>query len=197
MKNISNSSFDDIFSALFEIEEIKLKKDDNYIFPVNHINHYINSGFKKVCNIKSTYHGNKWFYTNIDNFLMYSTHSSWVYMITVNGWIVKIGECGNPLGIRIKNSDQPLRSSKSRLGRYISGDKSDVIVREWLRRDTQSTDSEVSIYAYKCPESIETIFNLEEKITAKSQVHKDLELQLLDYFKKYVGSYPMCNVGRK
>ena len=163
---------------------------------VEHIGHY--SGFKKVCSVRSTRVGNFWEYTNIDKTLMYSEHRSWVYAITRFGKIVKIGESGLTLGIKMKNGDQPKGTSKCRLGRYRKGDNTDRFIRDLLRADTQNKlhTSAVEIYAFQCPESDHTIKIGDTDIVVKSHIHKDLEKAFLDYFKKHTGRLPIGNPGR-
>lgn len=63
------------------------------------IKHYLNDGFKKVCDVNIDSVGD-WYYTDIDQSLMFDDYRSWVYFIVLDGIIHKIGECGTPLGIK-------------------------------------------------------------------------------------------------
>lgn len=164
--------------------------------------------FQKVCRIenynvcKNTHPRWKieWLYTEINQDLLYSDHRSWVYFITCNGNIMKIGETGNPLGIRKKAKDdnQPLCATTNRLGRYnryIPSGDSDQFVREYMY-DYIQNNSLVEIWAYKCPiVEIECEFN-GEKIKVNSTIHKHLEKKLIDYYINYTGRYPVLNTGR-
>lgn len=89
------------------------------------ISSYLCDGFKKVCDVRIN--NNIWYYENIDTELMFSDHCSWIYAIVDQNTIIKIGETSRPLGILPKSKKtsidiQPLTGSKSRLGRYRSGD---------------------------------------------------------------------------
>lgn len=162
-----------------------------------YIDHYISLGFdfKKVCTVKSTQHGNEWYYVDIDEDILYSKHRSWVYVLTRFNRILKIGETGNPLGIRSsKGGSQPLRGSHNRLGRYRRGDKSDQTVRESYRNETQD-EYGLEFYAVKCQEIDISMPKLSKK-PIKAQIHKQLEKFLLDYYKEKVGVYPPSNTGR-
>jgi hypothetical protein len=172
-------------------------------WPVEHINHYHNIAFKKVCRVRRT-RLNEWYYEDIDKDIMFSSHSSWVYAITQNGFILKIGETGNPLGIA--NSyysydgpdweTQPKVGTQSRLGRLRRGDGTDQAIR-WHLEDRIKSGELIEIYAYACPENILNARVVNETIEIKQQIHKQLELVLLDYIYKKVGSYPELNKGRK
>jgi hypothetical protein len=48
----------------------------------------------------------------------------------------------------------------------------------------------------KCPEIDFPIKICNEEKIIKSQIHKELEKALLDYFKANIGKYPDCNAGR-
>jgi hypothetical protein len=166
------------------------------------INSYKDLGFKRVCDVKE-YQGD-WLYDNFPkdrsdpdyNDYMYSKHDSWVYAITSDGTIKKIGESGNPLGIR-GLGNQPKTGSKSRLGRYSTGDGTDKFVRDSLKDDIQS-GKQVSIWAKKC-DIAETQITIEgnHSVTINSSIHKELEKELLDYIKNgNSGNYPDLNKGR-
>ena len=160
-----------------------------------YIDHYLQDGFVKVCDVDPTsiY---EWRYTNIDHEVMYSDHTSWIYFITLNKEIKKIGESGNPLGIAKYSDDQPASNSKSRLGRYRGGDGTDSSIRYELREDIKK-GNEVSIWAKKCQ-----IYSSEHTLAGKpiqvnTTIHKALELHYLDYFKSQVGHKPVLNKSRK
>ena len=54
--------------------------------------------------------------------------------------IVKIGETGNPLGIRTSRTDQPLKGTKCRFGRLIShrNDVTDQSIRDTLEESVNA-----------------------------------------------------------
>lgn len=163
------------------------------------INTYLKDDFKKVCIVKDpSGTGLEWFYEEIDESVMFDDHRSWVYFIVVNGKIVKVGETGNPLGIRYKrgNSKQPIPGSKSRFGRYRTGDESDWVVRRRLMESISSGDV-VEFWAKRC-EVVETqILVAGEPTVVDSEVHKKLEMVYLDYIFDNTGSLPQLNKSRK
>jgi len=180
------------------LKEYQLQKDLAKVNPAaEKVDHYFDLGFKKVCSVRSSRVGNYWTYTDIDESIMYDTHTSWVYFITRWGEIAKIGETGLPLGIKMSDG-QPKAGSKCRLGRLRKGDLTDETIRDSLRSETQNKLHHhiVEIYAMKCPDIDVPVKIGGEEIIIKSQIHKQLEKILLDYFKKNIGSYPMCNTGR-
>jgi hypothetical protein len=154
----------------------------------------------RVCTINLTI-DNNWYYSDIDKDIMFDDHTSWVYFITINGHIVKIGETGNPLGIKNENwsydrsewETQPKKGSKSRFGRYRNGDTTDERIRFELEENIKSKKNKVEFYAIKCKELTVEVPMLG---TVSSQIHKALEKSLLDYFKLHNGTYPRLNVGR-
>jgi hypothetical protein len=156
------------------------------------IKSYIKDGFEHVCDI-TEYQGN-WHYTGQGRY-MYDPHTSWVYAITNNDVIEKIGESGNPLGIR-GSGNQPRSGSTSRLGRYPNGGGTDKFVRDSLRSAIQA-GNQVSIWAKKC-DIIETAVTIDGMSrTVNSAIHKELEKEYLDYIKKgNAGNYPNLNKGR-
>jgi hypothetical protein len=167
------------------------------------INTYLLDGFEKLCDVENgdnrvgeTYHG-KFFYVNINQNLMFSPHRSWVYMIVNNGTIEKVGETGNPLGIRKSNHcKQPKWSTECRIGRlaYMKC-TTDGRIREELYDACNL--GHVSIYVKKCEQDI---FNLNVAGNVRQvyrSYHKDLELAILDYIFKETKSYPRLNQCRK
>lgn len=199
-----------LFNQLFEINNADCMTN----FPKLKDNLYINDlpgiHFEKVCRITNTTHSGftarrweiEWIYKDINPDLMYSSHRSWVYAITVNNRIVKFGETGNPLGIRKKghyNDGQPKSGSTNRLGRYnkyddYNGD-SDQSIREYLYDDIQRGNY-VEFYAYKCPVNYTELLIGEEVVKIKSTIHKDLEKKLIDYHVEVTGHRPELNSGR-
>jgi len=165
-----------------------------------YINEFQDIEWKKVCDVRCTHYGNYWYYVNIDRDIMFSPHRSWVYAITDNKCIVKIGESGNPLGIEGAyayddfDEYQPKLGTKCRLGRYRKSGDSDEIIRSSLR--TETLNNQIEIFAYKCP-------NLEQEIiiNGKANVvqfttHKHLEKLILDIVMEKDGCYPWLNCGR-
>lgn len=187
------------FNDLFNIRQYPIIKSSikNECWTPEYIWHYENMNFVRVCTVNQT-KNNNWYYSDINKDVMFSDHTSWVYFITINGYIVKIGETGNPLGIKTSEripywETQPITGSKSRLGRYRKGDASDERIRRDLQEDIKSEKNKIEFYAIKCEE-----LNIELPIlgTVNSQIHKALERKLLDYYKDYTGTYPRLNTGR-
>lgn len=160
-----------------------------------HIDHYIQDGFVKVCDVDPNL-VYEWRYKNINEEIMFGRHNSWIYFIVVNGRIVKIGESGNQLGIRMAYDNQPITGSKSRLGRYRNGDGTDASIRNELREDLRNGQV-VSIWAKKCQiyTSQQTIAG--NAIPVNTTIHKALEYHYLDYFETQVGHLPTLNKSRK
>jgi hypothetical protein len=167
------------------------------------IKNYIVDGFEKVCDVDNgdnrrgeVYHG-KFFYENINDDLMYTNHRSWVYMIVSGTTIVKIGETGNPLGIRKKDySGQPVWSTECRLGRLAHMKcNTDGRIREELYDDCNKRI--VSIWAKKCEQVPQKITINGQSKTVLCSYHKELELEYLDHIFRNIGRYPKLNVGRK
>lgn len=163
------------------------------------IQDYKLDGFEKVCDIKLQ--GNNFYYENINQPLMYADHKSWVYLIVDDNEVVKVGETGQPLGIRRKNEQwwetdpQPLTGSKSRFGRYINGDDTDRYCRESLQESIYSNT--VAFWAKKC-DYVETPYTFcgAPAGTVISTFHKDLEKKYLDNIVKKTGALPRLNKGR-
>lgn len=157
--------------------------------------------WKRVCKVRAEHFGNKWYYENINREIMFSEHKSWVYAITVDGRIVKIGETGQPLGIEAKRDSspkgwekQPKFGSQSRLGRYRSGDTTDRTIRDSLRPEVKS--NRVEIYAYKCRQITEEVSINGNIKVINSDIHKILEKTLLDEIEKVDGERPFLNPRR-
>jgi hypothetical protein len=194
------------FESLFDIPEYKyptIKSPmKNKFWTPEYIWHYVDMNVVRVCRInKCNTIDNYWYYSDIDRDIMFSDHTSWVYFITINGYIVKIGETGNPLGIENEYwsydpsewETQPKKGSKSRFGRYRNGDTTDERIRYELNEDIKSENNKVEFYATKCKE---LTVKLPILGTVSSQIHKALEKKLLDYFKLHTGTYPRLNTGR-
>jgi hypothetical protein len=172
--------------------------------PYLDISHYISDDFKKVCDvangsvlvIEPKFFG-KFYYRNIDEELMFSKHNSWVYMIVDDKEIVKVGETGNPLGVRTKYYEsQPNWNTKSRLGRLaFMNCNTDGRIRRELDESTKKL--QVSIWAKKCDTTPTTVTVGGQTKIINLCYHKDLELAYLDYIYDNTGSYPRLNIGRK
>lgn len=159
------------------------------------IKNYSADGFEKVCDVvhQSSF-TNYWNYAGQNTDLLYSPHRSWVYTICVEDQIVKIGETGNPLGIKNSKTLQPITGTTSRLGRYRQSGDTDLVIREAL--SSFVTDKKVSIWARKCDVvTVPTVIN-GKTIQAKTAYHKDLEGLFLDHIKDCIGRYPILNKGR-
>lgn len=175
----------------------------NNVHPALDINSYLSDGFKKLCDVENgdnrvgtVYHG-KFYYTNIDQTLMFSKHRSWVYMIVNNSVIEKVGETGNPLGIRKSNGcTQPKWSTECRIGRLASWKcNTDGRIKEELYESCNKNN--VSIYVKKCDQSIKTISIAGQIKTMYLSCHKDLEMTILDHIFQQTNTYPRLNQCRK
>ena len=139
-----------------------------------------------------------WYYDQINASVLYDSHKSWVYVITVDKVIKKIGESGVPLGINKKGSTQPLKSTNNRLGRYsyhFEENDTDTVIRYSLYDDIEE-GRQVEFYAYKCPIIKKEITLGGTTYELKACIHKDLEKVFLDHYKKLTGKYPDLNVAR-
>ena len=156
------------------------------------VNTYIKDGFKHVADVVHCANGT-WSYRNVDDFIMFDPHNSWVYFIVVGNKIVKVGESEKPLGIRYGGErGQPVPNSSCRFGGYRQG-RSEQFIREAL----QDSEEVVSIWAKKC-EIVEhkTIFAGKERLV-KSYCHKTLEKEYINLIKNLTGSIPPLNKIRK
>ncbi|MCA1800656.1 MAG: hypothetical protein LC650_05130 [Actinobacteria bacterium] len=167
---------------------------------------YVKDGFQRVCGVESIGgEHNDWTYTDINKDVMYADHRSWVYFITVNNKIWKIGETGNPLGIlaKRKGATQPRMGSTSRLGRYragcmVSHNKADTDyeIRRILRPYIEDGHA-VEIWAKRC-----SVVDVQVTIGGKtksvgSAVHKELEMAYIDHIRKTTRKLPVLNKLRK
>lgn len=158
------------------------------------IENYQIDGFVRVCKVESDYY-NRWYYSSINEQVMFAEHRSWVYFIVVDGEIVKVGETGNPLGVRMKTSNQPKMGSEGRFGRYRAGDMTDAYIREELAAEVNR--GSVYLWARRCEMvTVSTSVCGQDDITVTS-FHKDLEMRYLDYIFSQTGSLPRLNKARK
>lgn len=168
------------------------------------IRHFVSEGFQKVCDVDARSQVHEWWYFNINKELMYSPHSSWVYFIVIDDSVVKVGESGNPLGLKNQSyydfnnlrETQPTGGSKARLARLRKGDGTDRFLREELTPYLHAGHS-VSIWAKKCP-----VKSINENIGGRqidipAMVHKHMEIAYLEHFKKNFGHLPYFNKATK
>ena len=192
------NTFFETYGYPVDVKSLKSEQaTKNEFWTPEYIWHYENMNVVRVCTVNQT-KNNNWYYSDINKEVMFSDHTSWVYFITINGYIVKIGETGHTLGIKSSKwiscwEIQPITGSKSRLGRYRKGDATDERIRSELREDIKSEKNKIEFYAIKCEE-----LNIELPIlgTINSQIHKVLEKKLLDYYHDYTGIYPRLHTGR-
>jgi hypothetical protein len=176
----------------------------NYEFATDlsslYLKHFSELDWRRVCRVKSKEH--EWYYEDINNEVMFSEHRSWVYIITVNGKIFKIGETGNPLGIRGNYSNdsfkecQPKLGTKCRLGRYRRSGDSDENIRQQLKNETRDPDTLVEFWAHKCKEESHKMVIAGMPLTIKYQIHKSLEKELINTYINLNDDYPPGNCGR-
>lgn len=155
------------------------------------------SEFQHLCDVSEYSYSYRWDYKNIDQTLMFSDHSSWVYVITKNFTIQKLGETGNLLGYRTKTDQtHPLQSTKGRISRYIAGRETDHDIRLSLHDSVISNDK-ISFYVKKC-EYVSTDITIGgEKMTTTATTHKQQEMLYLDKIYSMTGMYPVLNKCRK
>lgn len=158
------------------------------------IDTYVADGFVKVGDVKSDCNG-IWYYANMNEAVMFSSHRSWVYMIVVGKEVVKVGETGNPLGIRQKTSGQPKHGSEGRLGRYRSGDATDAFIRDAL--ESEVSKDLVSIWARRCDMVKVSVSIGGQEDETLTSFHKDLEMRYLDFIFSATGILPRLNKARK
>ena len=161
-----------------------------------YIQYYAQDGFVEVCRLDYYKRTKQWAVHVVNEDYMWADHKSWVYIITDGNRVAKIGESGNPLGIRTRNG-QPLRGTKCRVGRILSGDTTDWDIRESLKHSAARAPSWVSIWAKKCNIVLQTVTigGHAKKLTAT--YHKSLELEYLDAYYQITDTYPPLNKGRK
>ena len=169
---------------------------------VFNINLYIKDNFKKVCNVSRDVENGKeyWIYTSIDESLMFSEHTSWIYFIVDGIEIVKVGETGARLGqrpssVRADYFDQPITGTKTRLGRYRRNGDTDFYIRNSLVESV--INNRVSIWAKQCNMLTTTEIVAGENVVVTFCPHKDLELRYLDHFVSSSGRLPRLNKLRK
>lgn len=180
------------------------------------INSYKDEGFAKVCDVmKHPDNLDNWFYYNVDDQFVDpcpGIDCSYVYFIVRGEEIVKIGETGNSMliqsqrGYRVDNEGRCTRDnrfpvyaflsgSKSRLGRYMNGDRTCAYIRDVLDADVRNRN--VSIWARRCPTySYETcIAGCTSKVYYAA--HKDFERKYLDKIRWETFRLPEFNKLRK
>lgn len=191
------------FTNIGKLNKLRGKNKMTY-----YIKDYIKDGFRHVCDVSIKPGTNCWLYTNINEELLYAKHYSWVYFITLNGQIQKVGESATPLGIKYtrpgnnvplaESSTQPITGTTSRLGRYrsFSNDLTDAPIRDSLNPYIEKGD-QVSFWAKQCEifTITQTINGKKVKVSATFQ--KDMEMKYIDNFLKNCGSLPPLNKVKK
>jgi hypothetical protein len=170
------------------------------------ISFFLQDGFKKFVDVKLKPDGsNKWLYYN-QHADLYDPHRSWVYAITLNNKVVKIGESGNPLGIKVKKTDgyQPRSGTECRFGRLAHFDvwedgrpkDTDTYIRVELKPLIEAGNM-VSIYAKLCDiiKSPASVMGLPVEVDATA--HKSYEQHYLHWCKNKTGDVPWLNKGLK
>ena len=114
---------DTVSSCTIDLQHVEPSSsliDFNDNFKIGNIQSLIDQGFSRVANVYLPYpKSNLWNYKDMDPNLMFSKKEGWVYAITLEGDIYKIGMTGTVLGRRAKRSDlQPVGQTDNRLGRY-------------------------------------------------------------------------------
>lgn len=182
------------------VDRVYSAPSKKYDFTVTglHISELEDDGFIHVLDVDG--HASRparWQFKNINEDILYKKHTSWVYVITIDNIVAKIGETGNMLGYRSNISQaHPSPSTKGRFSRYISGDGTDSDIRNNLDYFLKAGHI-ISFWAKKCETLVNNELILGEEILAESSTHKSQEIAYLDKFKKLVGSYPYLNKSRK
>mgnify|MGYP006094875163 FL=1 len=164
------------------------------------IQNYIEDGFSKVCDvILHPSRDDQWSYENVDKKFVGPKHTSWLYFIVNGDNIVKCGESGNPLLLLTKGNSTTSPTWKkgtfSRLGRYMNGDTTDVVIREALYDDVVA--GTVSVWAKKLKVTKVKVNVMGQQKTVERCIHKDMEMVYLDHFVTEYGALPPLNKGRK
>ena len=161
----------------------------------------IPDGFVRLADVNSVPRDKyrRWLFTNVNEELMYADHSSWVYCIVDTFTTKKLGETGQPLGLRVSFHDQPLASTKCRMGRLANTvnrlrEDTDEIIRYELHEAAKRNF--VSIWVLKCPIKETTVSIAGKQKTISSTIHKALEKDYLDEIVEIDGYLPVLNKGR-
>lgn len=170
----------------------------------HHITNLKDDGFEYVAEISKDYAKGKektfcWQYRDINESIMYSTHTSWIYVICIDQIIVKLGETELPLGTRSENfylkfcpnrkemiyHRQPKKDG-NRLGRlaiYSSKEReNDTDIRIRRAIDEFLPKHSIQIFARKCHIVNMTVEFMESIRTLSTKMNKDLEVKYLHIF---------------
>ena len=153
-----------------------------------------NDGFKQVCDVCTTSTADMWTYININNSVMYDSHCGWVYIITVDGIVFKIGETGGPLAKRPSRGNQPVGGTKARLSRYRTHKDhtkydTDHEIRTVLQKYLDK-GAVITFWARKCKASMINEIVLGESYTMDTGFHKILEKKYLSMIFEEYGRLP-------
>ena len=172
--------------------------------PMFHVSNFLPDGFVKFADVGLKPSNNiQWIYTN-QHSDMYSDYFSWVYLIALNDFVVKIGESGQPMAILSNKNNQPITGTTCRMGRIANH----VEYRENGRHDTDTTirdflnpyiatGSTVSIYARQCPVLPHQISAMGKSVKLECTMHKSVELVYLNHCVDTIGEIPILNKGLK
>jgi len=172
------------------------------------INTYLADGFVKVADVQHDPIKQGWWrFRNINEDLLFEDHRSWVYAIVCGEEVVKIGETGNPLGIkstRMPHKGQPIAGTTCRFGRLRSfgsiGDTkcgdTDGRIRRELHEEVSKGVGRVSIWVKRCD-----LFHVQSKLYAEPFIvpvsyHKEIEKGYLNRILEETGRLPRLNTGR-
>ena len=170
-----------------------------------HVQEILSDGFKRVCEVWKESTPKKWFLINADKNILFSTHTSWVYVIVIADHVYKLGQTSVPLGIPssktiLKIGDefhiQPKVGTTSRLGRLISGDDTDQKIREALTPYLKDGES-IQIWAKSCPINHITVNIGGQTKIAISTHQEEIEGHYFDFILEKVGALPPGNPIKK
>lgn len=144
--------------------------------------------------------GTTWMFENVNEDYMFAQHASWVYMIVDGEEVVKVGETGNPLGIR-DYAGEPQKGTKCRMGRLrnsgfsaLNSYDTDARIRYELFESVKQ--NKVTVWALKCDYLYRSqlVGGVMKDVILTS--HKQLEKHYLDHIFNECGVYPRLNLGR-
>jgi hypothetical protein len=169
------------------------------------VHNYTRDGFVKIATVEhDRNHYGYWRFNILNEDLFFENHRSWAYIIASGNEVVKLGETGNPLGIRStrgKHKGQPITGTKSRMGRLrMMGDvdapngDTDARIRSELREDVSA--GKVSVWVRRCDIDYTETKIHGETITIPCLHHKDIERKYLNRIVEETGRLPRLNPAK-
>lgn len=172
--------------------------------PMFHVSNFLPDGFVKFADVGLKPSNTiQWIYTN-QHLDMYSDYFSWVYLIVLDSFVVKIGESGQPMAILSIKNNQPISGTTCRMGRIANHVEyrengqptTDTAIRDFLNPYI-ANGSNVSIYARRCPVLPHQISAMGKSVKLECTMHKSVELVYLNHCVDDIGEIPILNKGLK